>query len=206
MDPRALASDLVRFMDEHELDTAMLVGHGLGGTAAMATALHHGDRVDRLMVVDTATNPPPNRGLRWVVAAMASVPLGDIRTRADADALLAIAGVSDAALRQFALQNLVLGAAGGQASWRVNLDAFQRDDTDDGLQLDQADAINVTPYDGDALFLVGAKSDHVDVDAAKSTVQPLFPHARFESLDAGHWLHLEKPHEFVAEVMRFAEG
>ena len=206
MASRALAGDLVRFMDDHDLDTAMLVGHGLGGTAAMATALFHGDRVDRLMVVDTCTTPPPNGGLRWVAAAMATVPLAEVKTRSDADALLKAAGVADVAMRQFALQNLVIGAAEKQASWRVNLDALLREDTDAGLQLDDSDTACVVPYDGDVLFLVGATSDHVDVTEARSAVHPLFPHARFESLEGGHWLHLEKPVEFVSQVMRFVDG
>ena len=52
MDLNLLADDVAGFLDDIDVDEAILIGHGLGGSAAMATALRYDERVDKLMVVD----------------------------------------------------------------------------------------------------------------------------------------------------------
>ena len=62
MNLNVLADDLARFLDDIDVDEATLIGHGLGGCAAMATALRHDERVDRLMVVGAAPAGTANAG------------------------------------------------------------------------------------------------------------------------------------------------
>lgn len=49
-DYASLVADLVAFLDSQSLPSAILLGHSLGGRAAMATALLRPDRVQRLIV------------------------------------------------------------------------------------------------------------------------------------------------------------
>src|SRR5919199_2327201 len=50
----ALAADLAALMDELGLGSARIVGHSMGGKAAMVLALTAPQRVERLVVVDIA--------------------------------------------------------------------------------------------------------------------------------------------------------
>ena len=47
-----LASDIFDFYEQHNIGKAHIIGHSMGGKAAMKFALGHGDRVEKLIVVD----------------------------------------------------------------------------------------------------------------------------------------------------------
>jgi pimeloyl-ACP methyl ester carboxylesterase len=55
---------LLSLMDALEIEKASIVGHSMGGGAAIHFATHHPDRVDRLLLVDTTgmANPLPVLG------------------------------------------------------------------------------------------------------------------------------------------------
>ena len=54
MNYRALSEDVIRFADERCIDTYTIMGHSLGGRSAMYVARRYPDRVDSLIVIDTA--------------------------------------------------------------------------------------------------------------------------------------------------------
>lgn len=54
MNYRVLSDDLIRFADKHGLEKFTLLGHSLGGRAAMTTACRFPDRVDGVISVDSA--------------------------------------------------------------------------------------------------------------------------------------------------------
>ncbi len=84
----AMADDIARTLDAAGIPQAAVLGHSMGGKAAMAFALAHPARVGRLVVADIApVRYPP--GLRAYVAAMQALPLRPGFTRKDADAALA---------------------------------------------------------------------------------------------------------------------
>ena len=49
-----MAADVVRFMDDHQIDKARIIGHSMGGKTAMSMALASPQRVAQLVVVDIA--------------------------------------------------------------------------------------------------------------------------------------------------------
>lgn len=51
---RGIAESLVGFFDELEIESADLVGLSFGGMHALHTAIHHPDRVDRMVLADTS--------------------------------------------------------------------------------------------------------------------------------------------------------
>ena len=58
-------------------------------------------------------------------------------------------------------------------------------------------------FDGETLFLSGAKSDYV-LPEYRARIRDLFPNSHFAKLPGtGHWLHAEKPREFEAAVRTF---
>jgi pimeloyl-ACP methyl ester carboxylesterase len=171
-----------------------LLGHSMGGKAAMVLALAHGAEVARLVVVDIAPAAYPPRHLGYA-RAMRTLDLGGVKRRAEADARLAPA-VGDAAERGFLLQNLVFPsvAAGGEARWRLNLAAIERAMP----HLAGFPAIPAgTAYLGPALFVAGGRSDYLR-PGHEPEIRRLFPNARIARIaDAGHWLHAEQPQAFL---------
>jgi pimeloyl-ACP methyl ester carboxylesterase len=94
---------------------------------------------------------------------------------------------------------------GTPARWRVNLQAIH--DCMGELSAFPIAAPPAPPsqaFPKPTLFVYGLKSDYV-VDAQLPTIHALFPRARLQAFDAGHWLHSEAPTAFVAALAVFAD-
>jgi pimeloyl-ACP methyl ester carboxylesterase len=194
MDYRTMAEDVRETLESLGVLPCAVLGHSMGGKAAMALALAHPDAVARLCVADIA--PVRYRPqLATYAAAMRDLPLHPDLTRAEADAALAPA-VADAGERAFLLSNLVLGAA---PRWRVGLDHIIA-----GMDDIQDWPVAEGTYTGPTLFLAGARSDYVRQEH-RPAIAALFPSAKFVTLkNAGHWLHADDPEGFLAVVEAFA--
>ena len=177
-------------------DKWAVVGHSMGGKAAMVLALTEPDRVRRLIVADMAPVAYGHSQIGYV-RAMQAVNLAMVGRRSDADAALT-AEVPDPALRAFLLQSLAFD--GPRATWKLNLPALA----------EQMPRIMGFPnidarFDRPTLFLTGARSDYVR-PAAWPRIRAHFPAARHVELaGAGHWLHAEAPGRFVEAVEAFLE-
>ena len=191
----ALAEDLAEVIAAHG-GVADVLGHSMGGKAAMVLALSEPALVGRLIVADIA---PVAYGHTQAahIEAMQAVDMTAVTRRSEADKQLALR-VAEAPLRAFFLQSVELGETG--AKWKLNLDAL-------GAEMPHIMGFPSLErqFEGPTLFLSGAESDYV-----KPKVQPeipaLFPRAEFAAIaGAGHWLHAEKPREFLLEVERFLQ-
>jgi esterase len=195
---QALADDIVRFMDQHGLQEADVLGHSMGGKTAMQLALNHPTRVRKLVVADIA---PRAYGPRFasLLQCLRDLHPERFQTRLEADSVLATT-VPEQSLRQFLLKNLVHDPAGGGYRWRININTIA--DCYNSLR----EAVDgVTPFTGAVLFLIAGKSDYVR-DEDRWEILRLFPRAQFKTIpDAGHWLHAEKPEEFTAAVLQFLD-
>ncbi|RUS59018.1 alpha/beta fold hydrolase [Pseudorhodobacter sp. E13] len=191
-----MAQDLAEVIDAHggRMD---VVGHSMGGKAAMQLALTQSDKVNRLIVADIA---PVAYGhdQSGHIRAMRSLDLTGLNARSEADRRLS-ATLDDPALRAFFLQSLDLKAS--PPRWRLNLDVLEAEmpkivgwpDTEGR-------------FDGPVLFLTGAESAYVKPEY-RDTIRALFPAARFAKLPgAGHWLHADKPREFEETLRVFLAG
>ncbi|MDJ0628391.1 MAG: alpha/beta fold hydrolase [Rhodobacter sp.] len=189
-----LANDLAEVIDAHG-GMADVVGHSMGGKAAMALALTHPGLVNRLVVADIAP-VAYSHSQAHLIHAMRAIDPTALTKRSDADAELA-AEIPDPATRAFLLQSLDLK----EQRWRLNLDALEAEmDKITGWPGIEAEAGNPT------LFLSGGASDYVQPQA-RETIKRLFPAARLARIpQAGHWLHAEKPREFEAAVRAYLDA
>ena len=144
----ALAADVTQFIRAHGLGSADVIGHSMGGKAAMTLALSHPELVDSLTVVDIAPAPSPGTFIHYV-EALRAIDLAAIASRKEADAQLAPVE-KNPGIRAFLLQNLESGSDG--FSWRVNLAALSG--AMDAL-LDFDTPPHGHSYHGPALFLAG---------------------------------------------------
>ena len=188
----AMAADLAQVIGAGRMD---VLGHSMGGKAAMHLALTRPDLVDRLIVADIA---PVAYGHDQTghVRAMLALDLTGLTTRREADRRMALT-TPDPALRAFFLQSLDLKGEAGP-HWRLNLPV---------LAAEMAGIVGWPGTHGQfprpALFLSGADSTYV-LPEHRPAITALFPHARFARIPgAGHWLHAEKPRAFVETVAVF---
>lgn len=192
MDYRDMASDIRAFMAaQGVLGEAVVVGHSMGGKAAMTLALMEPAAVRRLVSVDM---PPAKLSAQTVAYAkiMMDVDLAACSRRGDVDKALA-EKVPEQMVRLFLLQSLESSGAGFR--WKLNLPAI----------LDQWPQIADFPvtdraYEGPALFLSGADSEYVRPEH-EPEIRRLFPAARLETIaKAGHWVHAEQPQAVTAAL------
>ena len=179
-----LAEDIRDFMEAQHMHRAHLLGHSMGGKAAMQFALEYPDRVDRLVVVDMGTRAYPG-GHEAIFEALFGLDLEGIASRREADAYLATR-IPEAGIRQFLLKNLTRHKSGGYV-WKANLPSLY----DNYARI--LAPITGSPYEGPTLFIRGADSRYVQ-DADLAELQQLFPNSRVATVaGAGHWVHAEQP-------------
>ncbi len=172
-----------------------ILGHSMGGKAAMALALTRPDRLRKMVVADIApvtyahTQQP-------MIDAMRAVELDRVESRRDADAQLA-ERIDDAGVRTFLLQSLNVK----ERRWRLNLDVLERE-MSRIVGFPELDGV----FEGPTLFLTGAESTYVTAEH-RSRIRSLFPLARFVRIPgSGHWLHADRPRAFEAAVTAFLDA
>ena len=189
-----MAADVAEAIVSLDLGAVHLIGHSMGGKAAMALALTAPSLLHSLMVVDIAP-VSYSHDFRTYLRALRSIPLETLASRQQADALLAPA-IEEPFLRGFLLQNLERDVNGWR--WRCNLAALEAclSDLTDFPDFHAA-------YHGPALFVRGAMSDYIRSEHA-SRILELFPEARHKTIpSAGHWIHAQQPDAFLATVTDF---
>jgi pimeloyl-ACP methyl ester carboxylesterase len=194
LDYPTLAADLVEFMDARGLDAASLLGHSMGGKAALFLAAAQPKRVARLIVADIT--PFAAEGtLGPLVEALSGLDLDGVSSLKQAEARLE-PSISDPMLRLFFLKNIERSPE-GRYRWKINLPAIRRN-------LDRLGAaVPLAPFPRPALFIRGGRSDYVS-DAAWARMAPFFPEAELVTLrEAGHWVHADAREAFVEAVAGF---
>jgi esterase len=187
------ADDVRETLHALGIESAAVIGHSMGGKAAMAMALQWPLRVARLMVSDIAPVIYHHDNTVFT-AAMQAIAVTPQLTRREADAALADA-LPDAMLRRFLLQNLRFGADPG---WRIGLDEI-------AAAIADLEGWTDLPgrYDGPTVFVTGARSDYV-LPEHRPVIRSRFPTARFVAIKhAGHWIHADNPTGFLSVVDAF---
>lgn len=209
MDYKAMADDVVAYMDKQGLDEVALLGHSMGGKTAMQVALAAPDRVSHLIVADIApVDYKPRHDA--ILEGLMAVDLSQVKTRQQADEALQDY-VEMPAVRQFLLKNLARitdeeREREGEKSdavfrWRLNLPVIN----DSYVRLAEAPSAE-GPFEGPTLFIKGADSAYIQ-DKHRDEVNRLFPAAKLRIIEGtGHWLHAEKPDTFATLCRRFLQN
>ncbi|HBK04876.1 MAG TPA: alpha/beta hydrolase [Acetobacteraceae bacterium] len=175
------------------IERAAVIGHSMGGKAAMALALQWPELVGRVLVSDIAP-VIYQHGNTAFTTAMQAIKLSPTLTRREADAALAQT-VEDETLRPFLLQNLRFGP---QPEWKIGLAeiAAAIPDLEGWIDLPGT-------YEGPSVFVTGARSTYV-LPEHRPIIRSLFPAARFVAVkNAGHWVHADNPAGFLSVLEAF---
>ncbi len=196
----ALTDDLFEFLDEHEIEHAVLLGHSMGGKVAMRFALENPDLVKKLVVVDISLKAyPPRTQHKQIIRAMQRVDLEQMRNRRQVEEQLEKL-IPEQRIRQFILKNLHRTSQ-NSFEWRLNIDGIETnlDDMFDAIETGQT-------FGKPTLFIKGGDSDYIlleDFDDIRNN----FPHAEIVTIaGTSHWVHVEAPERFYQLIWGFLKG
>lgn len=185
----AMAADLADIIAEHG-GRADVFGHSMGGKAAMMLALNHPESVRRLIAADIAP-VAYTHSLTGFIDAMESMDRSGLKLRSEADKRLS-RDIADPGVRAFLLQSLDLSQE--PAQWKFNLPVLR-------AYMGQLTGWPAPHggFGGPVLFLNGTRSDYIE-PSHHGAIFSLFSDARIEAIEAGHWLHAERPAEVEAAI------
>ncbi len=187
------ARDIIRVMDDIGLEKTHVLGHSMGGKVAMTLAQIFPERVNQLIIVDIAPKAYA-RGHEVIFEAVFDLDFSNIASRTDADTALATR-IDHPMVRQFILKSLARDTEKGWR-WKTNFQLLY--DTYDHM----IGAVAVDKIYHDVLFIRGGKSGYV-TDGDISSLEVNMPNTQFVTINAGHWVHAERPQELLSAVRSF---
>jgi len=189
-----MAEDLKEFFIEHDLEDVFLVGHSMGGKAALLFADKYPDYLAKLVVVDIGIKGYPPHHTE-ILAGLNAIPQGILSSRKEADEIL-VKFVPDFATRQFLLKNLTRNEE-KKLMWKMNLSVLEKSIAEMGIELP------ISGIELETLFIRGAKSNYI-LESDYLAIADVIPNAQFSTAsDAGHWVHAEAPEFFYNSLVDF---
>lgn len=197
-DYNVMVQDLIDYCDANNLDKVDLIGHSMGGKAAMFLAVQHPERLDKLVVADIGPKyyAPHHQDIMEALNAV------DFSTKPDRAAVEETIAkyVPDFGTRQFLMKNVYRETA-DQLAFRFNLPVFNEKLDNIGEAIPEG-----SRFDGPTLFLRGDKSRYIK-DEDFSLIKSHFPNAEIKDIkNSGHWLHAENPKDFLEETLAFLKA
>ncbi|WP_394995191.1 alpha/beta fold hydrolase [Emticicia sp.] len=190
-----MAADLNEFIEHHQLEKPVIIGHSMGGKTVMHFAMKYPEKFSKLIIVDIAPKfYPYHHG--HIIQGLNSIDLENLKSRNDAETQLA-KFVSNIGERQFLLKN-IYRTEDAKFDWRINLPVLSKEIYQVG-----GDFTDVHEVNEPVLFIRGSESGYI-FDEDIPTIKKIFLNAIIETIvGAGHWVQAEKPLEFVEAVIDF---
>ena len=195
MNYQVMMQDIIHWMDGHHLARAVVVGHSMGGKAAMRLACRHPERIARLIVVDIAPKDYRWAAHRAEFAALNELDLDSLHSRQEAEMRFE-ARVPNLGMRKFLTTNLERSEE-GRWRWAINLPVLT-----EALPVLENNSLEPDDgYAGPTLFITGGHSQYVQAHD-HVMIQRLFPAARIAVIsDSGHNPHMDRREGFVKLVL-----
>ena len=189
-----MADDIRDFMTQHEISSAFLLGHSMGGKVAMTTALRNPDLVEKLVVIDIAPRSYPSFH-DSILEALTSLTLSDFSSRQSIDQALS-SRILEVPVRQFLMKNLARNDD-GSFRWKMNLAVIvaQYSEILKGIESN-------TTFVKPTLFVRSMKSSYISEQDVQE-IERLFPNSSIVDFGTGHWVHAEEPERLTKIVTEF---
>jgi pimeloyl-ACP methyl ester carboxylesterase len=206
-----LAFDLLELIDELNLQRVTLIGHSMGGKAAILFTALNPQRVNSLVVVDILPTSykvgvsgahTQEKVHRNILSSLLLLNPDLAQSREEIDKSLS-RYIPDVSVRQFLMKSLKRNERGSY-SWVINIEALSQNLSelmDSVLPFPNFKQISIP-----TLFIKGDKSNYIHPSGEQEL--PNF----FTSYDiavvpnAGHWLHAENPKYFMRSLKSFLEN
>ena len=194
MNYEAMADDLLELIQDEKILNPSLIGHSMGGKAALFFNEKYDTILHKLIVADIGIKSYPMHH-DVIIRGLKNVNLNVISSRKEAhDALAEF--VTELGIQQFLLKNLYW-IEKGKLAWRMNLEVII-DNIHEILT-----EIKVQGNKTETLFLRGELSNYIlEEDIAQ--LKKSMPNSSVKTIkNVGHWLHAENPTEFYELATSF---
>jgi len=196
LDYSIMAGDLLEFLNDQNLDEAIIVGHSMGGKVAMQFTDSYPKKVSKLVVVDIAPRYYEPH-YKEIVQGLSSLDLENMNSRKEADEHLANY-IDQLRERQFLLMNLYR-KVDSSYGLRINLQAINDNAENIGAALD------LKPVEIPALFIRGGNSNYITLQDGKE-IKNKFSDVEVVTVEnSGHWVHAEQPLKFLEVLIEFID-
>ncbi|HSZ72003.1 MAG TPA: alpha/beta fold hydrolase [Cytophagaceae bacterium] len=190
-----MSEDLMELITSLGISHPFIIGHSMGGKTLMKFMELYPGVVKKAIVADIS----PRYYARHhddILNGLNNIPIDSLESRQTADHILS-EYVPNIPERQFLLKNLYRNE-NGHFNWRINLPVLTAEIENIGEGLSDTTVIE-TPV----LFLHGGASNYV-TENDTFLISKLFKHSQIQTIEGvGHWLHSEKPQEFIQDVNAF---
>ena len=190
-----MVQDVYEFIKKNNINKFSIIGHSMGGKLGMLFSHLYPQFVKQLFVVDIAPVEYSREQIE-IVDHLLNTNIKNCNSRKEADLKLSNY-INDKELRSFLLQNLNYN--NGSYSWSLNLNTIKLGMKD--LRGFPFGMISNTSQI-ETLCIFGANSSYIN-EKNKKKFKTLFTNVKFFKIeDAGHWLHVEKPKEFISIILK----
>jgi esterase len=193
-----MARDIYDFMEEQNIFKAHILGHSMGGKVAMQFASYFPGFVNKLIIADMFPKNYTHVRLdhERIFEAINLVKDCRFTNRQEGEAELRKL-IKNERIFQFILKNLKQ-TKGQCPEWKFNADVLQK------AYPEILKNIQIRlPVKVPCLFIKAEHSDYI-IEEEFSSVHAYFPEAKLHTIpDTTHWLHADKPLEFIEVVHKY---
>lgn len=191
-----MAADLETYIQQHNLDQPVVLGHSMGGKTVMNFAVRNPGMIAAAIIVDIAPKAYPVHH-QGFIDAMRSVNFKEATSRKAVEAVLA-EQIDSPGIIAFFMKSLYWKTR-EELAWRFNLDALEANLNMVGEPLEHG------YYDRPTLFVAGGASGYI-LKEDHDKIYDHFPEAEIKTIEkAGHWVHAEAREEFGAMIQEFLD-
>jgi pimeloyl-ACP methyl ester carboxylesterase len=190
-----MAQDVLDYFENHNLDHINLLGHSMGGKVAMLFATKYPEKVAKLIIADIGPKYyPPHH--QTILQGLNAVDFSKKPTRNQVEEILSTF-IPDFGTRQFLMKNLYWKTP-EELAFRFNLEVVTKKVSQIGAALPENLIFNKP-----TLFIRGGNSNYI-LDDDFPLIISHFPEVSIKTIPGvGHWLHAEKPKEFLDLTLEF---
>tara|TARA_B100001057_G_C22535022_1_gene827298 strand:- start:173 stop:763 length:591 start_codon:yes stop_codon:yes gene_type:complete len=189
-----MADDLNELISDENILNPILIGHSMGGKAALQYAEKYPNVLKKLIIADIGIKKYPMHH-DVIISGLKNVDLNIIQSRSEATKKLG-EYVKEFGIQQFLLKNLYW-IEKGQLAWRMNLTVIAE------KIHEILNEIKINKNETETLFLRGELSNYI-LDEDFEDIFKAFPNGEIKTIEgAGHWLHAENPISFYKKVVDF---
>lgn len=196
-DLNVLTEDIVELFHKLNFNSAVIMGHSLGGRVAISAALKHPELFSRLIVEDMAPRKySGNKSINNLLQAMNRLDLKSMKSINDIDESLKQL-IPDVRNRQLVLKNIARMGE-GVYDWKLNLKVITTK-----VESLMTPVFENVEFSKPTLFIKGGKSNLIRPEDYE-IIYKFFPAATIETIpNAGHWVHADEPLLFLEKVTAF---
>ena len=193
-----------------------MIGHSMGGRAVLVLSMQNPSMIDQLIAVDSSpisrTTEKGMKDIETFLNAISAIDLNYLtkqnmerqEIKKYLDERLKENGIKSESKRQWVIMNLVYRDINEtkEYDWNFNFSVLQKSFRP-SLTLVPQDVLKNNSFSKKTLFIGSPISDYIPQNS-HDEIRNYFPSAQFVYIDgAGHWVHADKPKEFIKIVAQF---